>query len=258
MEPTHTAHTPDGLLSHTTAGTHTQQKAGAKVRPSQPEERTAGDGEEDEELEELEEEEEVEEGEEALELDDEEEEGGGGGGGGAVDDGGPVGLEVPEETPGVEEEREQNQELGVEPVEPVEPVGPVKVATLDDMAKRIKVEEIAPASGLVSILKRRASLEEANSSRPAPNPKALPKRKVRFREPDDGFDQDEVGGDSWALLLLLCLATVVISVGGTALYCTVGDAQSSVCTDFSHNMDFYVQQVQRGMAELKHWFSPSS
>ena len=80
MEPTHTAHTPDGLLSHTTAGTHTQQKAGAKVRPSQPEERTAGDGEEDEELEELEEEEEVEEGEEALELDEEEEEGGGGGG----------------------------------------------------------------------------------------------------------------------------------------------------------------------------------
>lgn len=69
---------------------------------------------------------------------------------------------------------------------------------------------------------------------------------------------EEVSGDSWVLLLLLCLATVVISVGGTALYCTVGDAQSSVCTDFSHNMDFYVGQVQRGMAELKHWFSPSS
>ena len=51
--------------------------------------------------------------------------------------------------------------------------------------------QIAPASGLVSILKRRASLEEANSSRAAPNPKALTKRKVRFREPDDGFDQGE-------------------------------------------------------------------
>ena len=27
MEPTHTAHTPDGLLSHTTAGTHTQYRS---------------------------------------------------------------------------------------------------------------------------------------------------------------------------------------------------------------------------------------
>lgn len=149
--------------------------------------------------------------------------------------------------------------------------------------------QITPAAGLVSILKRRVSLEEAISSVPAA-PKPVSKRKVRFREPDEGLDPgknrycllkthfcsiqtdhvlilhwfaymqyaDEVGGDSWLLLLLLCLATVVISVGGTALYCTFGDAQSSVCTDFSHNMDFYIGRVQRGMDELKHWLSPSS
>lgn len=133
----------------------------------------------------------------------------------------------------------------------------INVALLDDMAKRIQVEEITPAAGLVSILKRRVSLEGENSSAPAA-PKPVSKRKVRFREPDEGLDHDEVGGDSWLLLLLLCLATVVISVGGTALYCTFGDAQSSVCTDFSHNMDFYVGRVQRGMDELKHWLSPSS
>ncbi len=151
------------------------------------------------------------------------------------------------------------------------------------------VVQITPAAGLVSILKRRVSLEGTNSSVPAA-PKPVSKRKVRFREPDDGLDHgknrycllkahfcsiqtdhvlilhwfacmqyaDEVGGDSWLLLLLLCLATVVISVGGTALYCTFGDAQSSVCTDFSHNMDFYIGRVQRGMDELKHWLSLSS
>ncbi|XP_062378067.1 consortin [Sardina pilchardus] len=265
MEPAQSTHTPDETLTHTlthtttsssttttTAGTHTKQKKKAEpevLRSSQPEERTAGDGEEEEDMEEEEEEEDVEEAEDALEL---EEEGGGGGGGGGDEDGESMDLDVPEVIPESEEQREQNREVGVETVEPV------KVATLDDMAKRIKVEEISPASGLVSILKRRASLEGACAAQPAPKPKALAKRKVRFREPDDGFDQDEVSGDSWLLLLLLCLATVVISVGGTALYCTVGDAQSTICTDFSHNMDFYVGQVQRGVTELKHWFSPSS
>ncbi|XP_028846840.1 consortin isoform X2 [Denticeps clupeoides] len=184
------------------------------------------------------EEEEVEEAEEALELQE----------GMSEMDQGPVDLDVPEETP---EEFEVDEDgFGLEAVELV------KAATLDDMAKRIQVEEIAPAAGLVSILKRRACLEGTNSAaRPAPKP--LSKRKVRFREPDEGLDQDDVGGDSWLLLLLLCLATVVISLGGTALYCMVGDAQSSVCTDFSQNMDFYFGQLQRGMDELKHWFSPS-
>uniref|UniRef100_A0A8C2F3C8 Consortin, connexin sorting protein a n=1 Tax=Cyprinus carpio TaxID=7962 RepID=A0A8C2F3C8_CYPCA len=156
----------------------------------------------------------------------------------------PPEQEVPEKTLELELEESRNG---------VESLDIMNVSMLDDMAKRIQVEEITPAAGLVSILKRKVSLEEANSSVPP-----APKRKVRFREPDEGLDQDEVGGDSWLLLLLLCLATVVISMGGTALYCTFGDAQSSVCTDFSHNMDFYIGQVQRGMDELKHWLSPSS
>lgn len=163
-----------------------------------------------------------------------------------------------EETAGDEEVSENTPEFdSEEDGHGVESLDVTNVSTLDDMAKRIQVEEITPAAGLVSILKRRASLEGANSSAPAA-PKPLSKRKVRFREPDEGLDHDEVGGDSWLLLLLLCLATVVISVGGTALYCTFGDAQSSVCTDFSHNMDFYIGRVQRGMDELKHWLSPSS
>lgn len=49
------------------------------------------------------------------------------------------------------------------------------------------VLQITPAAGLVSILKRRVSLEGANSSVPAP-PKPFSKRKVRFREPDEGLD----------------------------------------------------------------------
>ncbi|XP_016129533.1 consortin-like [Sinocyclocheilus grahami] len=160
----------------------------------------------------------------------------------------PLEQEVPEKTAELELEENGNG---------VESLDIMHVSMLDDMAKRIQVEEITPAAGLVSILKRRVSLEGANSSVPAA-PKPVSKRKVRFHEPDEGLDHDEVGGDSWLLLLLLCLATVVISVGGTALYCTFGDAQSSVCTDFSHNMDFYIGRVQRGMDELKHWLSPSS
>ncbi|XP_049319438.1 consortin [Astyanax mexicanus] len=180
------------------------------------------------------EQEEVEEAVEALELE---------GGGGQQE---PLDLEVPELR--VEEEPEEEEGHGVETLE--------RIDTLDDLAKRIQVEEIAPAAGLVSILKRRVSQEgTAGSSTPVPKPS---KRKVRFRVPDDGLDHDEVGGDSWLLLLLLCLATVVISVGGTALYCTFGDAQSSVCTDFSHNMDFYVGQVQRGVDELRLWLNHGS
>ncbi|XP_052437205.1 consortin [Carassius gibelio] len=160
----------------------------------------------------------------------------------------PLERETPEKTAELDLEENGNG---------VESLDIMNVSMLDDLAKRIQVEEITPAAGLVSILKRRASLEGATSSVPAA-PKPISKRKVRFREPDEGLDHDEVGGDSWLLLLLLCLATVVISVGGTALYCTFGDAQSSVCTDFFHNMDFYIGRVQRGMDELKHWLSPSS
>ncbi|XP_018589817.2 consortin isoform X1 [Scleropages formosus] len=162
-----------------------------------------------------------------------------------------VEVEVLEES--LEYEVEEDS-LGVDVVEEER----VSQALLDDLAKRIQVEEITPASGLVSILKRRASLDSTTTCTGPTSPKQAAKRKVRFREPDEMLDQDEVGGDSWLLLLLLCLATVVISIGGTALYCTLGDVQSSICTDFSHNMDFYFGRVQRGLDELGHWFSPRS
>lgn len=178
-----------------------------------------------------------------------------------MDDGGNVEESVKEEGGGEDGEVLEQEVLEITAEMEMEENGNgldfMNVAMLDDMAKRIQVEEITPAAGLVSILKRRVSLEGENSSAPTA-PKPVSKRKVRFREPDEGLDHDEVAGDSWLLLLLLCLATVVISVGGTALYCSFGDTQSSVCTDFSHNMDFYVGRVQRGMDELKHWLSPSS
>ncbi|EHB06604.1 hypothetical protein GW7_10614 [Heterocephalus glaber] len=63
----------------------------------------------------------------------------------------------------------------------------------------------------------------------------------------------EVGDGSCILLILLCIATVFLSVGGTVLYCTVGDMESPVCTDFADNMDFYYTKLLQGMAELKHW-----
>lgn len=64
---------------------------------------------------------------------------------------------------------------------------------------------------------------------------------------------DEVGGDSCLILLLLCLVTVVISVGGTALYCTLLDTYSNICTDFTHNVDFYVMNVRRLVEGLGRW-----
>lgn len=79
------------------------------------------------------------------------------------------------------------------------------------------------------------------------------KRRVRFQEIDDSLDQDEVGGGSCILLVLLCIVTVFLSVGGTALYCTFGDTESPVCTDFADNMDFYYTKLLQGMAGLKHW-----
>lgn len=129
------------------------------------------------------------------------------------------------------------------------------------MAKLITVEEISPSSGLVSILKKRKVCVEKESvsasSEPQPE-KPAAKRRVRFKVPDDSYENDVGGGDSCLLLFLLCLVTVVISVGGTALYCALGDAQSSVCQDFSRNADFYIGQMQRGLAQIQHWFSPGS
>ncbi|KAK7913350.1 hypothetical protein WMY93_013561 [Mugilogobius chulae] len=143
----------------------------------------------------------------------------------------------------------------------VEPADLIRAAaTLDDLAKLITVEELTPAPGLVSILKKRSvcNVSPASAS-PEPQCNKLPaKRRVRFKVPDDGFDNDMGGGDSCLLLFLLCLVTVVISIGGTALYCAFGDTHSSVCQDFSRNADFYFGQIQRGISQIQHWFTPTS
>lgn len=122
--------------------------------------------------------------------------------------------------------------------------------SLDDLARRIEVAEVAPAAGLVSILKKR---NDALGDHPAPMQQKPPKRRVRFQEMDDNLDQDEAGSGSCILLVLLCVATVLLSVGGTALYCAFGDLESPVCTDFADNVDFYYTKLLRGVAELKHW-----
>ena len=64
---------------------------------------------------------------------------------------------------------------------------------------------------------------------------------------------DDVGGDSCLILLLLCLVTVVISIGGTALYCSLVGTYSNICTDFAHNVDFYIMSVRRFFEGLGHW-----
>ncbi|XP_044063729.1 consortin isoform X2 [Siniperca chuatsi] len=151
---------------------------------------------------------------------------------------------------GLEEEEEEEYE--VEQVDIIR-----EAASLDDMAKLITVEEMSPASGLVSILKKRVCVDNVTvsaSSQPRPD-KPPAKRRVRFKVPDDGYEHEVGGGDSCLLLFLLCLVTVVISVGGTALYCALGDAHSSVCQDFSRNADFYIGQIQRGIAHIQHWFT---
>lgn len=121
--------------------------------------------------------------------------------------------------------------------------------SLDDLAKRIQIAEVVPTEGLVSILKKRND----SVGDPSAQMQKSSKRRVRFQEIDDNLDQDEVGSGSCILLILLCIATVFLSVGGTALYCTFGDMESPVCTDFADNMDFYYTKLLQGMAELKHW-----
>ncbi|CAL8243533.1 unnamed protein product [Lota lota] len=143
-----------------------------------------------------------------------------------------------------QEEQDEEQDYGP---------GIIKEAYhLDDQAKLITVEEATPACGLISILKKRSV-----SACPEPV-KAPAKRRVRFKVADDGYDPEVGGGDSCLLLFLLCLVTVVISIGGTALYCALGDAHSTVCQDFSRNADFYVSQMQRGISHLQHWLAPGS
>uniref|UniRef100_A0A3Q3BAS8 Consortin, connexin sorting protein n=2 Tax=Kryptolebias marmoratus TaxID=37003 RepID=A0A3Q3BAS8_KRYMA len=152
------------------------------------------------------------------------------------------------------EEREEEEEEEDYEVDQAQLIR--EAPTLDDMAKLITVEEISPASGLVSILKKR-SVYAGSVTVPKPE-KAAAKRRVHFKVPDDSYEHEVGSGDSCLLLFLLCLVTVVISVGGTALYCALGDAQSSVCQDFSRNADFYLDQIHRGIAQLQLWFAPGS
>ncbi|NXT00193.1 CNST protein, partial [Jacana jacana] len=123
-------------------------------------------------------------------------------------------------------------------------------SSLDELARRIEIAEIAPAEGLVSILKKR---DDREGKTIAQVQQRQTKRRVRFQEMEDTLDQDEVAGGSCLLLILLCIATVFLSIGGTALYCTFGDMESPVCTDFADNMDFYYTQILQRMEELKHW-----
>ncbi|XP_021247793.1 consortin [Numida meleagris] len=125
-------------------------------------------------------------------------------------------------------------------------------SSLDELARRIEIAEIAPAEGLVSILKKR---DDRDGKTIAQVQQKQTKRRVRFQEMDDTFDQDEVAGGSCILLILLCIATVFLSIGGTALYCTFGDMESPVCTDFAANMDFYYTQILQRVEELKHWIA---
>ncbi|XP_046878043.1 consortin, connexin sorting protein b [Hypomesus transpacificus] len=73
------------------------------------------------------------------------------------------------------------------------------------------------------------------------------------REEGEEGGEDEVGGDSCLILLLLCLVTVVMSLGGTAVYCALVDSCSSICTDFSHNANFYMTHARRFLDELRRW-----
>ncbi|KAK5873822.1 hypothetical protein PBY51_018826 [Eleginops maclovinus] len=165
-------------------------------------------------------------------------------------------IEQQEQAEEEEEYEDEEEEYEVEQIKIIS-----EAASLDDMAKLITVQQVSPASGLVSILKRRpVCLEDVSvigSSEPRPD-KNPAKRRVRFKVPDDGYEQDVGGGDSCLLLFLLCLVTVVISVGGTALYCALGDAHSSVCQDFSRNADFYVAQIQSGISQIQQWLAPGS
>ncbi|XP_040016747.2 consortin, connexin sorting protein b [Gasterosteus aculeatus] len=153
---------------------------------------------------------------------------------------------------GEEEEEKPCEETPEQEVKVEWPSG-VPQASVKDLARLSHADGSSYADGLVSILKRRrASLDGL----PPPSDfvtKENPKRKVRFSEPEEGLEQDDMGGDSCLILLLLCLVTVVISVGGTALYCTLVDTYSNICTDFTNNADFYVMSVRRFFEGLAHW-----
>ncbi|KAK3542621.1 hypothetical protein QTP86_031325 [Hemibagrus guttatus] len=124
----------------------------------------------------------------------------------------------------------------------------------DESTELIEVEETFPSNGLVSILKKR---EEFSPVSPPPHRNSS-RFKVHFNDSDALLDNDDVHEDSCLFFLVLCLVTVVISMGGTMLYCFLGGAYSKICADFSQNTDFYFGFVCRAVDSLTHWFIPAS
>ncbi|XP_026802619.3 consortin, connexin sorting protein b isoform X1 [Pangasianodon hypophthalmus] len=160
----------------------------------------------------------------------------------------------PEEENGGEEEDREAESL-TEVVQ--EAVARRQQLSGEELTEPIEVEETFPSNGLISILKKRTCPEESSPVNHSP-PRTSSKFKVRFSETDALLDNDEEGEDSCLFLLFLCLVTVVISMGGTMLYCFLGGAYSNICTDFSHNMDFCSGFIRRVVDILTHWFIPAS
>ncbi|XP_073789006.1 consortin, connexin sorting protein b isoform X2 [Danio rerio] len=91
------------------------------------------------------------------------------------EDDGEFSEEEEEEDEGLEEDECWNEELQ----EDTELQTPV-----DELDNLIQVEEMFPSNGLVSILKKKICIKEVGDSE-----KDSSKRKVRFREPDNTFEQ---------------------------------------------------------------------
>ncbi|KAF4070986.1 hypothetical protein AMELA_G00279730 [Ameiurus melas] len=164
----------------------------------------------------------------------------------------------PEEENGDKEENTE-EALDAESLQEVvqEEVARIQQLSGEELTELVEVEETFPSIGLVSILKKRACPEECSPVNPSP-PRSSSKFKVRFRETDALLDNDEVGEDSCLFFLVLCLVTVVFSMGSTMLYCFLGGAYSNICTDFSHNMDYYFGFVCRVVDTLTPWFIHAS
>ncbi|KAG7316793.1 hypothetical protein KOW79_020334 [Hemibagrus wyckioides] len=154
-----------------------------------------------------------------------------------------------EETEDEDEDREEAERLMVQ-----EEVERRQKLFGDESTELIEVEETFPSNGLISILKKR---EESSPVSLSPHRNSS-KFKVRFCDSDALLDNDDLGEDSCLFFLVLCLVTVVISMGSTMLYCFLGGAYSSICADFSHNMDFFFGFVRRAVDSLTHWFIPAS
>ncbi|XP_060773436.1 consortin, connexin sorting protein b [Neoarius graeffei] len=158
-----------------------------------------------------------------------------------------------------DEEEDREEALEAESLKEVvqEEVARRQQLSGEELTELIEVEETFPSNGLISILKKRAYPEESSYVNPSP-PRSSSKLKVRFSETDTLLDNDEVSEDSCLFFLLLCLVTVIISMGSTMLYCFLGGAYSNICTDFSHNMDFYFGFVHQVVDTFTYWFIPAA